>query len=55
MPLLTLHMLFMVYTHTHTETERHSPDAMPLLASTMMVVRPTLKMILWPKLSMASV
>ena len=28
---------------------------MPLLASTMMPVRPTLKMALWPKLSSASV
>lgn len=33
----------------------HSPAAMPLLASSMMPVRPTLKMALWPKLSMASV
>lgn len=33
----------------------HSPAAMPWLASSMMAVRPTLKMALWPKLSMASV
>lgn len=31
------------------------PAAMPLLASSMMPVRPTLKMALWPKLSKASV
>lgn len=33
----------------------HPPAAMPWLASNMIPVRPTLKMALWPKLSMASV
>lgn len=38
-----------------SECLTHPPAVMPWLASNMIPVRPTLKMALWPKLSMASV
>lgn len=43
------------YSHNHYELLNYSPAEMPLLANNMIVVRPTLKIALWPKLSMASV